>query len=66
MCSKRDGLCDSCWWGLRAADPTPPWDLPAVLVPGAGLATVLRALPMFHDEEYARTRGLPEDTLVLP
>ncbi|XP_036737914.2 60 kDa lysophospholipase isoform X2 [Manis pentadactyla] len=37
-----------------------------VLVPGAGLATVLRALPMFHDEEYARTRGLPEDTLVLP
>ncbi|XP_054423659.1 60 kDa lysophospholipase [Pteronotus mesoamericanus] len=37
-----------------------------VLVPGKGLAAVLRALPMFHDEEHARARGLPEDTLVLP
>ena len=40
--------------------------LPAVLVPGKGLAAVLRTLPMFHDEEHARARGLPEDTLVLP
>ncbi|XP_054571400.1 60 kDa lysophospholipase [Eptesicus fuscus] len=37
-----------------------------VLVPGRGLAAVLRTLPMFHDEEHARARGLPEDTLVLP
>nr|XP_031310299.1 60 kDa lysophospholipase isoform X2 [Camelus dromedarius] len=37
-----------------------------VLVPGTGLAAVLRTLPMFHDEEHARARGLPEDTLVLP
>ncbi|XP_030890104.1 60 kDa lysophospholipase isoform X1 [Leptonychotes weddellii] len=37
-----------------------------VLVPGSGLAAVLRALPMFHDEEHARACGLPEDTLVLP
>ncbi|KAI4560446.1 hypothetical protein MJT46_012684 [Ovis ammon polii x Ovis aries] len=37
-----------------------------VLVPGKGLAAVLRMLPMFHDEEHARARGLPEDTLVLP
>ncbi|XP_070268113.1 60 kDa lysophospholipase isoform X1 [Myotis yumanensis] len=37
-----------------------------VLVPGSGLAAVLRTLPMFHDEEHARARGLPEDTLVLP
>ncbi|XP_059230099.1 60 kDa lysophospholipase isoform X3 [Mustela nigripes] len=37
-----------------------------VLVPGSGLAAVLRSLPMFHDEEYARASGLPEDTLVLP
>ncbi|XP_016070379.1 PREDICTED: 60 kDa lysophospholipase [Miniopterus natalensis] len=37
-----------------------------VLVPGKGLAAVLRTLPMFHDEEHARARGLPEDTLVLP
>ncbi|XP_045019663.1 60 kDa lysophospholipase isoform X10 [Bubalus bubalis] len=37
-----------------------------VLVPGRGLAAVLKMLPMFHDEEYARARGLPEDTLVLP
>ncbi|KAK2497837.1 hypothetical protein MC885_006940 [Smutsia gigantea] len=37
-----------------------------LLVPGRGLATVLRALPLFHDEEYARTWGLPEDALVLP
>ncbi|XP_047594627.1 60 kDa lysophospholipase isoform X9 [Lutra lutra] len=37
-----------------------------VLVPGSGLAAVLRSLPMFHDEEYARACGLPEDTLVLP
>lgn len=42
------------------------WTLPAVLVPGRGLAAVLRTLHMFHDEEYARTHGLPEDTLVLP
>ncbi|XP_052042634.1 60 kDa lysophospholipase [Apodemus sylvaticus] len=37
-----------------------------VLVPGRGLAAVLRTLHMFHDEEYARTHSLPEDTLVLP
>uniref|UniRef100_A0A8D1UPL3 asparaginase n=1 Tax=Sus scrofa TaxID=9823 RepID=A0A8D1UPL3_PIG len=37
-----------------------------VLVPGKGLAAVLRTLPMFHDEEHAQARGLPEDTLVLP
>ncbi|XP_073752055.1 60 kDa lysophospholipase isoform X3 [Callorhinus ursinus] len=37
-----------------------------VLVPGSGLAAVLRTLPMFHDEEHARACGLPEDTLVLP
>uniref|UniRef100_A0A673V6Z1 60 kDa lysophospholipase n=1 Tax=Suricata suricatta TaxID=37032 RepID=A0A673V6Z1_SURSU len=37
-----------------------------VLVPGRGLAAVLRTLPMFHDEAHARTLGLPEDTLVLP
>ncbi|KAM5273697.1 60 kDa lysophospholipase [Ctenodactylus gundi] len=37
-----------------------------VLVPGGGLATVLRTLPMFHDEEWAQACGLPEDTLVLP
>uniref|UniRef100_A0A3Q1M1F9 asparaginase n=1 Tax=Bos taurus TaxID=9913 RepID=A0A3Q1M1F9_BOVIN len=37
-----------------------------VLVPGRGLAAVLKMLPMFHDEEHARARGLPEDTLVLP
>ncbi|XP_066883765.1 60 kDa lysophospholipase isoform X9 [Kogia breviceps] len=37
-----------------------------VLVPGKGLAAVLRTLPMFHDEAHARACGLPEDTLVLP
>ncbi|XP_043778415.1 60 kDa lysophospholipase isoform X14 [Cervus elaphus] len=37
-----------------------------VFVPGRDLATVLRMLPMFHDEEHARARGFPEDTLVLP
>ncbi|XP_028620389.1 60 kDa lysophospholipase [Grammomys surdaster] len=37
-----------------------------VLVPGRGLAAVLRTLYMFHDEEYARAHSLPEDTLVLP
>ncbi|XP_070333613.1 60 kDa lysophospholipase isoform X1 [Odocoileus virginianus] len=37
-----------------------------VLVPGRDLAAVLRMLPMFHDEEHARARGFPEDTLVLP
>ncbi|XP_055969694.1 60 kDa lysophospholipase isoform X2 [Sorex fumeus] len=37
-----------------------------VLVPGKGLAAVLRSLPMFHDEEYARARGLTDDTLALP
>ncbi|KAF0875305.1 TDRD9 helicase, partial [Crocuta crocuta] len=37
-----------------------------VLVPGRGLAAVLRTLPMFHDEDHARALGLPEDTLVLP
>ncbi|XP_004376859.1 60 kDa lysophospholipase [Trichechus manatus latirostris] len=37
-----------------------------VLVPGKGLAAVLRRLPMFHDEEYAQACQLPEDTLVLP
>ncbi|EPY78552.1 lysophospholipase [Camelus ferus] len=41
-----------------------PWC--CLLVPGTGLAAVLRTLPMFHDEEHARARGLPEDTLVLP
>ncbi|XP_012579815.1 PREDICTED: 60 kDa lysophospholipase [Condylura cristata] len=40
--------------------------LKMVLVPGKGLAAVLRTLPMFHDQEHARARGLPEDTLVLP
>uniref|UniRef100_A0A2K6EPW2 asparaginase n=1 Tax=Propithecus coquereli TaxID=379532 RepID=A0A2K6EPW2_PROCO len=37
-----------------------------VLVPGRGLAAILRTLPMFHDEEHAWACGLPEDTLVLP
>lgn len=37
-----------------------------VLVPGRGLAAVLRTLHMFHDEEYAQAHRLPEDTLVLP
>ncbi|KAB0369468.1 hypothetical protein FD755_019473, partial [Muntiacus reevesi] len=37
-----------------------------LLVPGRDLAAVLRMLPMFHDEEHARARGFPEDTLVLP
>ncbi|KAM5338509.1 60 kDa lysophospholipase [Glossophaga mutica] len=37
-----------------------------VLVPGQGLAAVLRMLPMLHDEAHARALGLPEDTLVLP
>ncbi|XP_018865761.1 60 kDa lysophospholipase isoform X2 [Gorilla gorilla gorilla] len=37
-----------------------------VLVPGTGLAAILRTLPMFHDEEHARARSLSEDTLVLP
>ncbi|XP_070448955.1 60 kDa lysophospholipase isoform X2 [Equus przewalskii] len=37
-----------------------------VLIPGRGLADVLRTLPMFHDEEHARACDLPEDTLVLP
>nr|XP_042117166.1 60 kDa lysophospholipase isoform X2 [Peromyscus maniculatus bairdii] len=37
-----------------------------VLLPGRGLAAVLRMLPMFHDEGYARAHHLPEDTLVLP
>ncbi|KAG8514452.1 60 kDa lysophospholipase, partial [Galemys pyrenaicus] len=37
-----------------------------VLVPGRGLAAVLRTLPMFHDKEHAQARGLPEDSLVLP
>ncbi|XP_060151327.1 60 kDa lysophospholipase isoform X3 [Globicephala melas] len=37
-----------------------------VLVPGKGLAAVLRTLPMFHDEGHAQACGLPEDTLVLP
>lgn len=56
------------WWCLLAPDPTLPlpWILPAVLVPGRGLAAVLRTLPMFHDEDHARALGLPEDTLVLP
>ncbi|XP_045019658.1 60 kDa lysophospholipase isoform X4 [Bubalus bubalis] len=47
-------------WPSRHASPA------KVLVPGRGLAAVLKMLPMFHDEEYARARGLPEDTLVLP
>ncbi|XP_061037344.1 60 kDa lysophospholipase isoform X6 [Eubalaena glacialis] len=37
-----------------------------VLVPGRGLAAVLRTLPMLHDEGHAQACGLPEDTLVLP
>ncbi|XP_055448814.1 60 kDa lysophospholipase isoform X2 [Psammomys obesus] len=37
-----------------------------VLVPGRGLAAVLRTLHMFHDEEYARAHHLPEDTMALP
>ncbi|XP_033047000.1 60 kDa lysophospholipase isoform X1 [Trachypithecus francoisi] len=37
-----------------------------VLVPGTGLAAILRTLPMFHDEEHARAHGLSEDILVLP
>ncbi|XP_072867459.1 60 kDa lysophospholipase isoform X2 [Chlorocebus sabaeus] len=37
-----------------------------VLVPGTGLAAILRTLPMFHDEEHARACGLSEDILVLP
>ncbi|XP_021058154.1 60 kDa lysophospholipase [Mus pahari] len=37
-----------------------------VLVPGGGLAAVLKTLPMFHDEECARAHSLPEDTLALP
>lgn len=46
--------------------PRSTWTLPAVLVPGRDLTAVLRTLYMFHDEEYARAHGLPEDTLVLP
>lgn len=59
--------CRSRQW-LLAPDPTlpPTWILPTVLVPGSGLAAVLRTLPMFHDEEHARACGLPENTLVLP
>ncbi|XP_029415733.1 60 kDa lysophospholipase isoform X2 [Nannospalax galili] len=37
-----------------------------VLIPGKGLAAILRTLYLFHDEEYARAHGLPEDLLVLP
>nr|XP_024651171.1 60 kDa lysophospholipase isoform X7 [Macaca nemestrina] len=37
-----------------------------VLMPGTGLAAILRTLPMFHDEEHARACGLSEDILVLP
>ncbi|XP_048655397.1 60 kDa lysophospholipase isoform X3 [Marmota marmota marmota] len=37
-----------------------------VLVPGGGLATILRGLPMFHDQEHAQVCSLPNDTLVLP
>ncbi|XP_015976983.2 60 kDa lysophospholipase isoform X2 [Rousettus aegyptiacus] len=37
-----------------------------MLLPGRGLANVLKTLPMFHDKEYAQARGLPGDTLVLP
>lgn len=48
-------------WG-----PHSTWTLPTVLVPGRGLAAVLRTLHMLHDEEYARAHSLPEDTLVLP
>lgn len=59
---KRASGCGGRWW--RPAPDTPP--PPAVLVPGRGLAAVLRTLPMFHDEEHARACGLPEDTLVLP
>ncbi|XP_073923152.1 60 kDa lysophospholipase isoform X4 [Castor canadensis] len=44
--------------GMRSED--------GVLVPGRGLAAVLKTLPMFHDEAYARACGLPEDTLMLP
>lgn len=61
---KRASGCGSWWW--RPGPDTRPSPLPAVLVPGRGLAAVLRTLPMFHDEEHARACGLPEDTLVLP
>lgn len=56
------------WRCLLAPDPALPlpWTLPTVLVPGRGLAAVLRTLPMFHDEDHAWALGLPEDTLVLP
>lgn len=52
--------------GCRLLTPYSPWTLLAVLIPGRGLADVLRTLPMFHDEEHARACDLPEDTLVLP
>lgn len=54
------------WRWLPAPDSPCPWSLPAVLVPGRGLANVLRTLPMFHDKDHARACSLPEDTLVLP
>lgn len=46
--------------------PCSTWTLSPVLVPGRGLAAILRTLHMFHDQEYARAHSLPEDTLVLP
>lgn len=52
--------------GYRPLTPPPCPTPPAVLVPGKGLAAVLRTLPMFHDEGHAQACGLPEDTLVLP
>jgi hypothetical protein len=51
---------------LQALTSHSAWTLLAVLVPGRGLAAVLKTLPMFHDEAYARACGLPEDTLMLP
>nr|5DNE_A Chain A, L-asparaginase [Cavia porcellus]5DNE_B Chain B, L-asparaginase [Cavia porcellus]5DNE_C Chain C, L-asparaginase [Cavia porcellus]5DNE_D Chain D, L-asparaginase [Cavia porcellus] len=37
-----------------------------VLVPGPGLVTLLRTLPMFHDKEFAQAQGLPDHALALP
>ncbi|ELK01251.1 60 kDa lysophospholipase [Pteropus alecto] len=49
-----------------SSEATAPQTPQSLLLPGTGLANVLRTLPMFHDEAYAQACGLPEDTLVLP